>query len=97
MSYKAQMNGGGESSSGIVPAKQPNEDLGRLKEVVEERPLAKENAEQSNSCRTYGAGACESSGLERVRKLASSVCRQDPRWEPCALGARARFCPGGAE
>ena len=36
MSDKFQMNGGGESNSGIVPAKLPNEGQGGLKEAVEE-------------------------------------------------------------
>lgn len=35
MSYKTRMNGGEESYSAIVPAKQPNESLGRPKEAVE--------------------------------------------------------------
>jgi hypothetical protein len=39
--YKTQMNGIGESSSGMVPTRQPNEDLGRSKEAAEGRPLAK--------------------------------------------------------
>ena len=43
MSYKAQMHGGGESYSGIVSAKQPNEGRGGPQEVVERRPLTKEN------------------------------------------------------
>jgi RNA-directed DNA polymerase len=70
MSYKAQMHGGGESSGGIVPAKQPNEDLGGSQEVVEGRPLAKENTVQSNSGRTQSR-ASEPSGLDRVREAAS--------------------------
>ncbi len=37
MSYTAQMNDGGESNSGIVPAKQPNEGTGGPKEAVEGR------------------------------------------------------------
>jgi retron-type reverse transcriptase len=69
MSYKAQMNGGGESSGGIVPAKQPNEGRGGPKEAVEERPPAKENMEQPNSCRTQSRES-EPSGLDRVREAA---------------------------
>ena len=69
MSYKTRMNGNGESSGGVVPAKQPNEDLGRSKEAVEERPPAKKNTEQSNSYRTQSRES-ESSGLERVRQAA---------------------------
>lgn len=69
MSYKARMNGGGESYSGVVPAKQPNEDLGRSQEAVEERPLTEENAGQPNSCRTQSRES-EPSGLDRVRQAA---------------------------
>jgi len=52
MSYKTQMHGGEESSGGIVLTKRSNESLGRQKEIVEGRPLAKENSEQSNPHRT---------------------------------------------
>jgi hypothetical protein len=69
MSYKAQMNGGGESYSGIVPTKRSNEGQGGPKEIVEGRPLTKENAEAPNPNRTpsreYGP-----SGLDRVRQAA---------------------------
>jgi RNA-directed DNA polymerase len=69
MSYKTQMNGGGESYSGVVPTKQPNEGLGGLQEDVEGRPLTKENTEELNSCRTPSRGS-ESNGLDRVRQAA---------------------------
>jgi RNA-directed DNA polymerase len=69
MSDKAQMNGGGESSSGVVPTKQPNEGRGGSQEAVEGRPLAKENTEESNSCRTPSRGN-EPNGLDRVRQAA---------------------------
>src|SRR5437660_1018289 len=69
MSYKAHMHEGGESHNGVVPTKQPNESLGGLKEVVEGRPLTKENAEQSNSRRTQSRES-EPSGLDRVRQKA---------------------------
>jgi group II intron reverse transcriptase/maturase len=69
MSYKTQMNGGGESYSGVVPAKQPNEGQGGRKEVVEGRPLTKENMEEPNSCRTPNRES-EPSGLDRVRQAA---------------------------
>ncbi len=57
MSHKAQMNGGGESYNGIVPAKQGNEGRGGPKETVEGRPLIQENAEEPNSNRTAGQRA----------------------------------------
>jgi len=66
------MKSGGESYSGIVPTKQSNEGRGGPKEIVEGRPLTKENAEEPNSNRTPGRGN-ESSGLNRVRQTA----RQD--------------------
>ena len=60
---------GGESYSGVVPAKQPNKSGKPRAEVVEERPLAKENTEQSNPYRTQSreSGA---NGLGRVREVA---------------------------
>jgi hypothetical protein len=44
MSYKAHMNGGGESYSGIIPAKQLNKSGRPPAEVVEGRPLTEEGA-----------------------------------------------------
>jgi hypothetical protein len=44
ISYKAHMNGGRESSSGIVPMKRWNAGQGGPKETVEGRLLAKESA-----------------------------------------------------
>jgi hypothetical protein len=52
MSCKTQINGGGESYSGIVPAKRSNEGRGGPKEMVEGRPLTKENMEEASSYRT---------------------------------------------
>jgi RNA-directed DNA polymerase len=69
MSYKAQMNGNGESYSGVVPTKQPNESQGGPQEVVEGRPLTKENMGKPNSCRTPSRGN-EPNGLDRVRQAA---------------------------
>lgn len=69
MSYKAQKHGGGDSYSGIVPAKQPNEGLGGPQEAVEERPLTKENMEEPDLCRTPSRGS-EPNGLDRVRQAA---------------------------
>jgi RNA-directed DNA polymerase len=68
-SYKTQMHGDGESYSGIVPRKQPNESQGGPQEAVEERPLTKENMGEPNSCRTLDRES-ESSGLDRVRQAA---------------------------
>jgi group II intron reverse transcriptase/maturase len=69
MSYKTRMNDSGESYSGIVPAKQPNESLGGPQEAVEGRPLAKGNTEETNSRRTQRRGS-EPPGLDRVREAA---------------------------
>ena len=52
MSYKTHMDGGGESYSGVVPTKQPNKGGRPLAEVVEERPLTKENTDRLNPYRT---------------------------------------------
>src|SRR5712691_1843213 len=72
MSYKTQMNGGGESYNGIVPTKRSNEGQGGPKEMVEGRPLTKENAEELNPNRTPSR-EIGPSGLDRVRQAA----RQD--------------------
>lgn len=69
MSSESHMNGDGESHSGIVPAKRSNEGRGGPKEIVEGRPLTKENAEEPNPCRTQSR-ASGSSGLDRVREAA---------------------------
>jgi group II intron reverse transcriptase/maturase len=69
MSYKTTMDGSGESYSGVVPTKQPNKSGRPQAEVVEERPLAKENTEQTNPCRTPSRESGPS-GLERVRETA---------------------------
>src|ERR1700733_545540 len=63
------MHGGGESHSGVVPAKQPNEGQGGPQEAVEGRPLTKENMEESNLCRTQDRES-KPSGLDRVRQAA---------------------------
>jgi RNA-directed DNA polymerase len=69
MSYKTHLHEGGESYSGIVPAKQPNESLGRPQEVVEERPRTKENMEEPNLRRTQSRES-KPNGLDRVRQAA---------------------------
>ncbi len=69
MSDKSTMHGDGESYSGVVPTKQPHKGGKPQAEVVEERPLAKENTEQSNPCRTQSRES-GSNGLERVREVA---------------------------
>jgi len=80
MSYKTHMYGGGESYSGVVPTKQPNEGRGRPQEVVEGRPLTKENMEEPNSCRTQSRES-EPNGLDRVREAA----RKDGKLQFTAL------------
>jgi RNA-directed DNA polymerase len=69
MSHKTHMNGGRESYSGAVPAKRSNESQGGPKEIVEGRPLTKENAEQPDPRRTQSRESGQS-GLERVRQAA---------------------------
>jgi hypothetical protein len=66
---------------------------------VEERPLAKENTQEPNSCRTPSRES-EPNGLARVREAAKKRAlrrqtSQHPRQEPCALAAPARVCAGG--
>jgi RNA-directed DNA polymerase len=69
MSSKTQMNGGGESYSGVVLAKHPNKTGKPEAEGVEGRPLTKENAEQPNPCRTQNRES-GSNGMARVREAA---------------------------
>ena len=69
MSGKSFMNGGGESYSGVVPTKQPNKSEPSPAEAVEGRPLAKENTQEPNSCRTPSR-ISEPNGLARVREPA---------------------------
>src|SRR5215510_1000553 len=69
MSHKAHMYGGGESYSGVLPAKQPNKSGRPPAEAVEERPLTKENTDQPNPGRTQSRES-GSNGLDRVRKAA---------------------------
>jgi len=96
MSGKSLMNGGEESYSGVVPTKQPNKGEKSRAEVVEGRPLAKENTQESNPNRTQGrrnrakwARACAGGN--------KTLPRQYPRQEPCALAVPARVCAGGGE
>ena len=69
MSDKSLMNGGGESYSGVVPAKQPNQSERSPAEVAEGRPLTKENTQEPNLCRTPSRESGPS-GLARVREAA---------------------------
>ena len=69
MSYKAHMNGGGESYSGVIPAKQLNKSGRPPAEAVEERPLTEENMDQPNLGRTQNRES-RPNGLERVREAA---------------------------
>ena len=69
MSYKAHMNGGGKSYSGVIPAKQLNKSGRPPAEVVEGRPLTEENMDQPNLGRTQGRES-RPNGLDRVREAA---------------------------
>jgi RNA-directed DNA polymerase len=80
MSYKAHMDGGRGSHSGIVPTKRSNEGRGGPKEIVEGRPLTKENAEEPNPYRTRSRESGPS-GLDRVRQAAKG----DPKMRFTAL------------
>ena len=66
MNGKSLAYGQGESYSGIVPTKRPNQGGRPLAEAAEGRPLTKENTPQPNPCQTqrWESGP---SGLERVR------------------------------
>jgi hypothetical protein len=67
MSDKSLVHGSGESYSGVVPAKQPNKGGRPPAEVVEERPLTKENTPKPNLGRTPSRESGPT-GLERVRE-----------------------------
>jgi len=69
------MHGSGESYSGVVPTKQPNKSEPSAAEVVEGRPLTKENTRQPNPCRTPSRESGPS-GLERVREAAKDGKRK---------------------
>ena len=69
MSDKAHMHGSQESYSGVVPTKRSNEGRGGPQEIVEGRPLTKENTEEPNPCRTQSRENGHS-GLDRVREAA---------------------------
>jgi len=69
MSYKSHAHGEGESHNGIVPTKRSNESRGGPKEIVEGRPLTKENAGEPNPNRTPSRESGPS-GLDRVRQAA---------------------------
>jgi RNA-directed DNA polymerase len=69
MSDKPCKHGDGESYSGVVPAKHPNNGRRLPAEDVEERPLTKENMGQPNLRRTPSRGS-RPSGLDRVRRVA---------------------------
>jgi hypothetical protein len=85
MSGKSFMNGGGESYSGVVPAKQPNKGAKSPAEAVEERPLAKENTQEPNSCRTPSRES-EPNGLARVREAAKKRAQKSNRGIAVVLG-----------
>ena len=69
MSYKAHRHGHRESHSGIVPTKWSNTGQGGPKEIVEGRPLTKENAAEPNPYRMQSRESGPS-GLDRVREAA---------------------------
>src|ERR1700674_374348 len=100
MSGKSTMYGGGESYSGVVPTKQPNKGGRPSAEVVEGRPLTKENAEQPTPCRTPSRESGPS-GLDHVRQVFSwrgntsevrTVCVSSASTDPCG-GCRATGIP----
>ena len=76
MSYKSHMHGGGESYSGIVPAKQPNKSGRPPAEAGEGRTLTKENMDQQSLCRTQSRES-GTSELDRVRE-AARMCASTP-------------------
>ena len=95
MSHKSSMHGGGESSDCIVPTKWANKGGGPSAEPMEGRRSAKEILD-------HWADAGHRASLHRQLQSFGSACGPitgracpSPRWEPCALVARARVCAGG--
>src|SRR5450759_2301139 len=80
MSDKSHAHGEGEAHSGIVRTKRSNEGRGGPEELVEGRPLSKENAEEANPYRTPSRESGPS-GLDRVRRAAKG----DPKMRFTAL------------
>ena len=80
MTHKSHAHGEGESHNGIVPTKRSNAGQGGPKEIVEGRPLTKENAEEPNPRRTPSRESGPS-GLDRVREAAKG----DPKMRFTAL------------
>jgi RNA-directed DNA polymerase len=80
MSYKTHVHDSRESHSGIVLTKRSNAGRGGPKEIVEGRPLTKENAEEPNPNRTPSRENGPS-GLDRVREAAKG----DPKMRFTAL------------
>jgi hypothetical protein len=96
MSRKSSTNDSGESSDCIVPTKCPNKDEESWAEGREGRRSAKEISE-------HWADAGHRARQHRLPQSFGSACgtredraRLSPRWEPCALAARARVCAGGS-
>ena len=96
MSHKSSMHGSGESSDCIVPAKCANkggepsaerrEGRRSAKEIPEHWADAGHRARQSRQLQSFGSACGPRTGRACLF----------PRWEPCALGARARVCAGGS-
>src|SRR5262252_7076226 len=94
MSYKAHMNGGGESYSGVIPAKQLNKGGRPPAEVVEGRPRTEENMDQPNLGRTQSRES-RPNGLDRVREAACALRRQTSEVRTvCASRASTGPCGG---
>ena len=80
MSSNPHMHGNRESYSGVVPAKRSNEGQGGPQEIVEGRPLTKENGGEPNPYRTPSREDGPS-GLDRVRRAA----KENPKMRFTAL------------
>ena len=63
MSYKTQMHDGGESYSGVVPAKQPNESLGR--QPRGEKELAGLSGDKVTVCLRPWSGGCGGKAVDQ--------------------------------
>ena len=96
MSGKSLMHGGGESSDRIVPTRSANKGRRLSAGQVEGRRSAKEiPAAWADAGHWAREHRCNTMPRERVQAAVGCAC-SSPRWEPCALVARARVCAGGS-
>ena len=100
------MHGRGKSDSVVVAVKPANKVACTAAEQSAAEPAAAESVEPR--AETKGNAGQQSTRqaqnwesvpqtLDRIRRIATAVCRLDPRWEPYAGKPHVRICAGGAQ